>query len=172
MLISEEYRELNREMLTVNKTFGSTSWSYAPRIMNLCKNMKTSDVLDYGCGQRRLACNLPFKINEYDPAIRGYDDPPKPADIVVCTDVLEHCEPSCLEEVIMHLKALTKRALFLSISTVPSKRALPNGKNPHLIVRPCEEWLLYLMRYFDIWQLEKADGLFLSVFSHQRMKEL
>ena len=59
----------------------------------------------------------------------------------MCTDVLEHIEPDCVDMVIEDIFRLTKRAAFLVIANRPALRALPDGRNAHLIQEGPEWWL-------------------------------
>src|ERR1700693_285250 len=101
-LISPEYASLNQKLHKDNESYGTSGIQYAQDVMNLCFQHNTQDVLDYGCGKSTLANNLPFKIQQYDPCVERYKAKPWPADIVVCTDVLEHIEPDCINDVIAH----------------------------------------------------------------------
>lgn len=101
----------------------------------------STDILDYGCGKSTLQQQLPFKIQQYDPAVPKYSTLPDPADIVVCTDVLEHIEPDNLGNVLLHIHSLAKKAAFLVIATRPAKKILEDGRNAHLIVKDMVWWL-------------------------------
>ncbi len=79
-------------------------------------------------------------MREYDPAIEGKDGRPVFADLVVCTDVLEHIEPDRLDNVLTHLRTLARRAVFVVINTQPSNKTLTDGRNAHLIVEPAVWW--------------------------------
>ena len=108
--------------------------------------MAVDHLLDYGCGRNQsLKTNLKplskFKYQAYDPGVPEYADPPVPAPMVVCIDVLEHIEPDCLEEVLDHLESLTEQILFCTIHTGPAGKVLPDGRNAHLIQKPVEWWL-------------------------------
>ncbi len=74
-------------------------------------------VLDYGCGKGTLAEAVSFEIREYDPAIAGKDENPLPADLVICTDALEHIEPEYLDAVLVHIASLTRMAAFFVVHT-------------------------------------------------------
>ena len=108
------------------------------------------DVLDYGCGKQLLAASCPeLKIRGYDPAFPELAALAEPADLVMCTDVLEHIEPELLDNVFADLKRVTKKYGFFVIATRPAKKILADGRNAHLIQESMEWWLLKLSRYFD-----------------------
>jgi hypothetical protein len=79
------------------------------------------------------------RFAEYDPAIPGKDERPEFADLVVCTDVLEHIEPERIGAVLAHLRGLARKAIWCVISTKPSNKTLPDGRNAHILIRP-ESW--------------------------------
>ena len=83
---------------------------------------------------------------------------PEPADLVVCTDVLEHVEPECLENVLDDLKRVTKQALFLAVSTRAANKSTSDGQNTHKIVEDLEFWRPKIRKRFDIVQVVVAPG--------------
>lgn len=139
MRITDQYKQL-QEQLHAQGTYGLSGAKHADRILDLCKKLQTRDVLDYGCGQQTLQKSLPFPIKNYDPCITGLDSEPSASDIVVCSDVLEHVEPVCLPEVLRHLRALTKKVLFLDINNKPAQKYLADGRNAHLIQESAFWW--------------------------------
>lgn len=149
-LITDEYRALNEKLHESNPAFGVSGQNYVPYVMDLVKDLRTQDVLDYGCGKSTLANNIPFKINQYDPCIPKYSAAPNPADIVVCTDVLEHIEPECLDDVLDDLKRVVKKVGFFSIANGPAKKTLADGRNAHLIQQPARWWLDKIFQRFDL----------------------
>jgi 2-polyprenyl-3-methyl-5-hydroxy-6-metoxy-1,4-benzoquinol methylase len=161
--ITDDYRKLNAELHKNNIHYGIGGHKHAENVFNLSKDLNTQDVLDYGCGKGYLADNLPFKIQKYDPAIPVYAELPTPADIVVCTDVLEHVEPECLKAVLEHLHSLVKQVGLLTIAFQASKKNLPDGRNTHLIQRNKIWWMLKLSKKFDItfFQAFEKYGVFL-----------
>lgn len=149
-MISENYRKLNAELHKENPNFGTSGKRYANQVAALAMSMQTQDILDYGCGKSTLAKNLPFKIKQYDPAVPKYAALPEPADLVVCTDVLEHVEPEHLGEVLDHLAGLVRVKGFFIIATRPAQKTLQDGRNAHLIVEGARWWLNALWDRFDI----------------------
>ncbi|HSN20991.1 MAG TPA: class I SAM-dependent methyltransferase, partial [Usitatibacter sp.] len=147
MKITPEYIELNRA-LHATGTFGMSGGRWRLPLLALCEQLGSRDILDYGCGQRTLQNSLPFPIRNYDPCIPGLDAPPEPADIVVCTDVLEHVEPECIEDVLEDLKRVTRDAGLFCIATRPAERILADGRNAHLIQQPRAWWMPRLERRF------------------------
>lgn len=164
MLISSEYQEQNAELHRKNAYYGTSSGKWVDVVMQLVNRKGARSVLDYGCGKGDLGRGLSFPIAEYDPSIPGKDSRPEAADLVVCTDVLEHIEPECLDAVLDDLKALTRKAVFLSVATRPAKKTLPDGRNAHLIIKPAEWWLPKLMDRFAMVQFNRlGDGEFMFI---------
>lgn len=153
MRISKDYKKLNEQLHADNKHYGESGGRWASTVLELAYHYNTRDILDYGAGKGKLGDNLPFQIQEYDPCIGDLVAEPKPADIVVCTDVLEHIEPECLDNVLYDLWRLTKKTAFLTISCSPAKKELPDGRNAHLIQEPVQWWLVKLEPYFKMGKI-------------------
>ncbi len=150
-VISEHYREQNRQLHESRDDYGRSSKMWCEHIGRVVNEQRFDSILDYGCGKGELKAGMPgFPIAEYDPAVPGKDAPPEPADFVVCTDVLEHIEPVHLNAVIRDLARCTRHRLFFSIATTPSTKMLPDGRNAHLIVKPKEWWFQKLSAEFKI----------------------
>jgi hypothetical protein len=151
-MISESYRELQSQKHAMG-SYGTSGSMYAPYVDDLAKQMKTTDILDYGCGKRTLETALGYFIRNYDPAIPEVADAPTyPADIVACTDVLEHIEPEYLDAVLDDLQRLTRKVGFFVIATGPANKTLADGRNAHLIQEGPEWWLPKIMARFDLKQ--------------------
>ena len=148
-LISDAYKNQNLLLHETNR-FGRRGDRWADKVRELMASDAVAGVLDYGCGQGALRQALDLDIAEYDPAIPGKDRLPSPADLVVCTDVLEHIEPDLLQNVLAHLHSLTRKLLLATISTRPAVKTLPDGRNAHLIVESPDVWRQWLSPYFDI----------------------
>jgi hypothetical protein len=116
-------------------------------------------IVTHNCGKGYLAKALPFPIWEYDPAIPGKEETPRPADLVVCTDVLEHIEPDRLVFVLDDLRRCTLKLGYFVIHTGPSSKTLADGRNTHLIQKDKTWWALKLSKYFEVAKLEEASPL-------------
>jgi hypothetical protein len=144
-LCSDEYASQLRGTHE-SHSWGNAGKSWLPWIIPVIDKARYATVLDYGCGRGSLKPELlkthpHLVVQEYDPGIVGKDSLPFPADIVVCTDVMEHIEPKLLRNVLLHLAQLSEKELFLNISCKPSKVLLPDGRNSHLIIRPVTWWM-------------------------------
>lgn len=149
-LISEEYRNLNAQLHVDNLAYGVGGAKHAKAVKKLCEALKTTSVLDYGCGKGYLGKELNFPIWEYDPAIPGKEESPRPADIVVCTDVLEHIEEDKILLVLDDIKRCTKKLAYFVIHTGPSGKHLPDGRNTHILQRELNWWTKTLSRFFQL----------------------
>lgn len=143
-LISNEYRELQRKAHAAN-TYGVSGRRQAVQVLKFAEQVKTPRILDYGCGRgtlkdalQKLGCKL--DVMEYDPCVKGKEKLPKPSELVVCTDVLEHIEPDKLDAVIKHLYDLCKGHAYFVIATRPANLHLDDGRNAHLIQQPPYWW--------------------------------
>ena len=145
-LMSPAYRALQRELHARPNGYGGKGDKWAAGVAALVARFDATSVLDYGCGEGSLKKALApmvgsrVRIDEYDPAIEGKDHAPSFADLVVCTDVLEHVEPEYLSATLAHLKVLARKAVFVVVATRPSNKTMLDGRNAHLIIRPAEWW--------------------------------
>jgi hypothetical protein len=156
-VVSPEYREI------LAKVHAKTSWGadgakHAAAVDQIAEEMAAVTVLDYGCGAGKLAEALKDRrrVSGYDPGIPDKAKMPKPCDLVVCTDVLEHVEPEKLAAVLEHLYRLAARKLYAVIALRPANAILPDGRNAHLIVEDAEWWLRKLGGVG--WQIERSEN--------------
>lgn len=149
-LIGDEYRELNRQLHAAGH-YGQRGHRWGKTVAALLAEGGYISLLDYGCGTGELKKILGVEaMGEYDPAIEGKDLLPQPAELVICTDVLEHVEPERLANVIDHLAEVTRRELLVAISTRPAKKILTDGRNAHLIVESSTWWRERFERKFQV----------------------
>lgn len=162
-LISNEYRALQQQFHTECANYGISSRKYVEQVMGVATQIGTRDILDYGCGKCMLQKGIPYPIQNYDPCIPEYNIAPIPADFVVCTDVLEHIEPTSLTEVLDDLQRLTKKIILLDVSCAPAKKILPDGRNAHINLRHPREWLADLVTRFDLHSYQAGPDRFHAI---------
>lgn len=144
-LISPAYAEEQRR-IHASGPYGHRGYKWADCVREVASTYECWSILDYGCGQGGLKKALEephmegVRISEYDPAIKGKDGMPSFADLVVCTDVLEHIEPERLDAVLRHLRMLARKALFVVIATVDTEHKLSDGRSTHLTIQSGEWW--------------------------------
>jgi 2-polyprenyl-3-methyl-5-hydroxy-6-metoxy-1,4-benzoquinol methylase len=152
MLISEFMREQNRLLHEAPGGYGGSGYKSADAVIDWAVRTNSRTILDYGCGEGTLKTTLAKRkskldVREYDPAIDGKSDLPDEADLVVCTDVLEHVEPEYIGEVLEHVYSLALRACYIVIATRLSNKQLPCGRNTHLLLLAPGVWLELLQRW-------------------------
>lgn len=163
MLISEEYRNLNKRLHELKKSYGIGGKRFVQHVIKICDHLGSRDVLDYGCGKGTLAANLPFQIKQYDPALPELSKLPEPADLVVCTDVLEHIEPEFIQNVLDDLVRTTKNTGLFTVATKPAVKKLEDGRNAHLIINTLGWWVAQLERRFHISCIQNVGDVFFII---------
>lgn len=167
-LISEQYRKIQAN-LHRDPTYGHASATYAPIVAGAANVYKPARLLDYGAGKQRLRKAIeprmgPFEYIPYEPADPSCCAPPEPCEFVACVDVLEHIEPKYLNAVLDDLKRVIEKAGVITVSTVPAKRLLPDGRNAHLIVESMEWWLPQFFSRWNIYAFQRLPtGFFVVV---------
>ena len=149
-LISEEYRKLNAQLHQENLAYGVGAQRHVQTVLKLAEALKTKSILDYGAGKCLLGKGIPWQIAEYDPAIPGKEESPKPADIVACLQVLEHVEPDKLLYVLDDLKRCVLQVGYFIIDTGPAQKKYANGQNTHLIQKDKAWWTKRLKKFFTV----------------------
>jgi 2-polyprenyl-3-methyl-5-hydroxy-6-metoxy-1,4-benzoquinol methylase len=164
-LISTTYASLNTQLHRDNLAYGVGGGRHKDVVMKLVNQFKTQSVLDYGCGKGYLAKALDFPIWEYDPAIPDKKASPRPADIVICADVLEHVEPDHLLFVLDDLRRVTRKVGYFVIHLTAAKKVLADGRNTHLIQESESWWLKTLGQFFIARALpgNKGEARFVAV---------
>lgn len=145
--------------------YGRGGAKWADHVRELIGRVGGTTVLDYGCGKGLLAKELrPIDVREYDPAVPGKDAEPASADIVVCTDVLEHVEPDCLDDVLDDLDRLSRRALLINISMQVGRRKLPDGRPAHILIRSGDWWQAKLERFGEREPVDTKIGSIAGIY--------
>lgn len=143
----EQYRQLHKDP---NVFQGLSVMPYAADIKKLCAETGARTMLDYGAG-KGLQYQPPYEVQTWwgvdvrawDPAVEGISKKPASSlrfDGVVCVDVLEHLELSCVQGVIEQLFTYATKFVFLTACLRLANRKLPDGRNAHLTVQPLDWW--------------------------------
>lgn len=149
MLISDYYRDQNRKLHESGKKYGERGHNHLKEVKELMQTYDCETILDYGCGKAKLSEVI--ECVNYDPAIPEYDNDPNQCDLIISTDVLEHIEPEYIGNVLQHMKSKMKKAGYFVINTAPDNtKTLPDGSDPHQLVRDSEWWINTLSNYFHI----------------------
>jgi hypothetical protein len=152
--------------LHAKRPWGADGAKHEAIVRRLIEDYQPATILDYGCGENKLAEALkPIRVMGYDPGIPERAAMPKPCELVICTDVLEHVEPEKLDSVLDHLWRITGKVAYFVISTRPANAILPDGRNAHLSVHPASVWLEKLRALG--WQCQAGIGKDLSVIAEK-----
>lgn len=165
MLITPEYKALQTEFHFQREDYGRSGQRCVDLVLNFAEKMQTRDILDYGCGKMTLQKGIPFPIQNYDPCMDECNKRPHPASLVVCTDVLEHIEPECLDDVLADLQSLTLGLLFLQVACRPAVKFLPDGRNAHLIQESPNWWLERILKLGDLQSFQAGKGEFTALIT-------
>lgn len=132
-----------------------------------------AQILDYGCGKqhlKRILEPLGFVVRGYDPAFTETSGTPSPCEYVACIDILEHIEPECFIPVLKDLHRVTLDRGFFTFSTIPAKKTLPDGSNPHKIIQPAQWWEDRLGEFFELGEIVTREAGHYSVPVKRREK--
>ena len=158
MTISADYQK-QQQKLHENPAYGVASLHFAPLVAQIYKQGGCQSICDYGAGKKRLLGALakhgvnPEDYYPFDPAFPEYGLP-KPADLVVCIDVLEHVEPPFIQSVLLDLKKVVRRLGVFTIHSGPAGKSLDDGRNAHLTQEPASWWLPKICEHFEPVQLQ------------------
>jgi hypothetical protein len=170
ILISDQYRR-DQEKLHENPNYGVASVEFAETVAEMINNLGVKKLLDYGAGKCRLMQAInekrmvrhQFQYVPYDPGVPRFADPPEPAEMVTCIDVLEHVEPELLDNVLNDLERLTECVGFFTVHCGPAAKTLPDGRNAHLIQMPPHWWLPKFMERFEVQNFARTEAGFVIV---------
>jgi hypothetical protein len=150
MPVSENYKEQYRIMHDSDPRMfpGQQTLHVAPFIERIIKEYGCKTVLDYGCGKglqysiNGVHLDWGVELSLFDIGVLEYSIKPEGTyDLVISTDMLEHCETEDIPEILRELNDFADKFVLVSISTRPAKKLLPDGRNAHLTVQPPEWWI-------------------------------
>jgi 2-polyprenyl-3-methyl-5-hydroxy-6-metoxy-1,4-benzoquinol methylase len=141
--LSDHYRRQLLKLHHTKNSFGSKSWYKG--LDEFFEKYKPESVIDYGCGKGKLLESIKTRYQirgvGYDPGVVEFmTTPTEPADVLVCTDVLEHIEPNFIDTVLSQIDKLYTKGAWLLIDTAPAIKFLADGRNAHLILEDKEWW--------------------------------
>ena len=139
---------------------GSTCLLYAPRIKEFLQTHPATSLLDYGSGKGvqygKLATPLEegphryYSLQEYwqldtivcyDPCYVAFSQlPATQHDLVITTDMLEHCPEEDIPWVLEEIFSLSKKSVFATAASYLAGKTLPNGENAHCTIKPTGWW--------------------------------
>ncbi|GEM_PF-1969343 len=131
-------------------TYGTAGHRWVEVVQGLSDDFATRDILDYGCGKQTLAKALGWAITGYDPAFEEVGETPGPAEIVVCTNVLEQVAAERLEATLEHISSLCGSMAFVVVSTARS--------SDHATVQTLAWWKERLAEHFDVVHAQEIPG--------------
>lgn len=132
-------------MHETDKQWATSGHRFFPQVSALINEHKPKSILDYGCGKGVLGKQIKdqypeIQVRLYDPGIKEYSKYRSPAQMIVCTDVLEHVEPEFIDNVLDRLLFMTRQLAFFVIHTADCGFRLPDGRPAHLIQKGQEWW--------------------------------
>ena len=142
MLEKERYIDLHKQLHKSSLHFtGKSLQHWIAEIDELMITHNCKDMLDYGCGKALFWPEQWMKkIQGYDPAVIKFSEEPGPADMVICTDVMEHIPESQVDNTLKHINSLSNKWTFFVIDTKKAKKKFLNGENCHLTIKSPFWW--------------------------------
>lgn len=162
-LISDEYRELNKELHKKRKDYGpGKPHKWIKKVIELKNKYNAKSFLEYGCGKGLLVEEINKRgilpAQGYDPCIDKYNILPNSADLVLCVDVLEHVEEDKIDSVLEHIESLTDKVCFILVELMKSNKTLADGRNAHILLKSKDWWFDKLNEIFPDCRLETNQG--------------
>jgi hypothetical protein len=141
-----QYRQL------YEPNYGASAYLYFDLIAREVMEIDPPSIIDWGCGRSDLAAHFwadgRRRIAKYDPAIPQFESVPEGSfGLALCTDVLEHILMGDVDRVLREIRAKAARALF-TISLIPARKRLPDGRNAHVTLLTASEWLRWIESVF------------------------
>lgn len=165
--ISPGYKAMNAILHAESPNYGAHGHKMGAHVLPLIKKFHVKTMVDYGCGKGGLKEWLrrysPVEVTNYDPCVLEFSEHPHPADLVVCTDVMEHVEPTYTDCVLADIQKLAGKLVFFNIAVREAGKTLPDGRNAHINMKTPEGWFDTIRDWFDIICYEVQPGHSLSI---------
>ena len=160
MAHSKEYLEELKKLHNI-KSFGRNA-GIPDVVKNLIIENKINSFLDYGAGKGLTSEAIKeafpnIDLYTYDPATFPIDLPEK-VELTYSSDVLEHVEPSLIDETVNDLSNRSTRYQYHLIACHPAKKSLSDGRNAHLIIENANWWRTKLEALQD-WKIVYEDHI-------------
>jgi len=142
MLENKRYINLHKELHKSSLHFtGKSLTVWIKEIDQLMVTHDCKNILDFGCGKALFwPEHWKNKIQGYDPAVAKFNEEPRSADMVICTDVMEHIPESSVDDALRHISSLSEKWSFFVIDTKKAKKKFLNGENCHVTIKPRDWW--------------------------------
>lgn len=142
----EQYQKLHAP------AYGTSAYLHFEQIAREVLSFNPKSILDFGCGRSDLVAHFwndgNRRIEKYDPAIPQFKRLPGGRfDLVLCTDVMEHIPMASVDDVFEQIKDKSQSAIF-TISTIPARAKLPDGRNAHVTLLTPDEWMRWIKSIF------------------------
>jgi SAM-dependent methyltransferase len=142
-MISEEYQ---KQLVDLHKSpvFGNKK-EIPAEVSKLIDQHNITSILDFGCGKGLLIASIKeqypnIEVYGFDPADPINNTLPKNVDMIMSFDVLEHVEPTFINDTLSDLKNRCNKIMHHVIACHPAKRVLNDGRNAHLIIENPDWW--------------------------------
>jgi len=149
--ISNYMQDQNEKFHIQKEDYGSFGHRWRLGISALIKKYNIKSIIDFGAGKKTLEKSIGHEISiqSYDPAFDSLNPNLIPADLLVCTHVLEHVEPEYLQSTLDYLSSLTNKAFLLVMDNGVSGKILPDGTESNLIQKDMNWWESQINKSFN-----------------------
>lgn len=155
----EDNKELSKVQMYENlhkehPEYGTGGTEILPALSCIIDYLSPKSILDYGCGKGGLVAALEDRypnidVYGYDPAVERFSSMPvEKADLVVCTDVLEHIPEEELPETIERIASISMNAFF-HLHHGKAIFYLESGENAHCTIWTQEQYRELFSKYFQ-----------------------
>jgi hypothetical protein len=143
--LAKQYQQMHANP---KRFHGHSIKRHLTEIAELVRVTEAETLLDYGCGRGHQYLVRRYHMlwggilpHCYDPGVMGMSTlPDGPFDGVICNDVMEHVPEEEVAATLDAVFSLATRFVFLGVSTSPSHKTLPDGRDCHVTIRERAWW--------------------------------